>query len=169
MNFDNLKKYNSIVVIGAQRSGTQIASKIMAMALGKAFVHENEFDVHDFDKMMDMLDSTVVHAPALSHRVLDIPNDTGVVFVVRAFKDIIASQERVGWSHEMAERKKYLRQFGIALNDPRPICEIKHDVFFEYHYKLMNTEYLNYSWLESYVLFVDKEDRKNFTTWQTEK
>ncbi len=84
-----LEKYDSIIVVGAQRSGTQIVSKIIAEETCKQFVHEREYDVHDFDKMLSLIDNSVIHCPALTHKIGAMPPYVAIVFVVRDFNDII--------------------------------------------------------------------------------
>lgn len=171
MNLEELKKYDSIVIVGSQRSGTQIAARIIASELDKVFVHESEYEVHNLSKMLTFIGNSVIHAPALTHLIqyLDpTPGNIGVVFIGRDFNDIIKSQKRIGWNEEDVEREKYFKEYGISLLDPRPICIIKHDVFFENHNLYLNTHYLNYYDFEQHPMFVSERYRKNFTAWQTE-
>jgi len=124
-SFTNILNFRlkSVVVTGSPRSGTQIVAKILAQGLGKRFVPEKDFGAHDFNKMLSFLEiPSVIHAPGLSHKIEDMPDWVGVVFVVRDFKDIIASQERIGWKYEHLEREKYFKEFGIPVDDSRPIC-----------------------------------------------
>ncbi len=165
---NDLKKYDTIFVTGAQRSGTNIAARIIAHIMGKKYIHENDFNVHDFDKMLTFVGDSVIQAPALSHTVCDVPKDIAVVFMLRDFDDIIKSEKRVGWIFGDGERKKYYKKYGIPLDDKRPICQIKHDVFFEHDSKLPNTYQIHYNDLQGHPLWIDKEHRKDFEAWQTE-
>lgn len=165
---ESLRKYDTIFVTGAQRSGTNIASKIIAHELGKKHIHESEFDVHDFDKMLTFKGNAVIQAPALCHMVKYIPKDIGVVFMVRDFDDIIKSQKRVGWHFDDDEKDKYYKIHPIPLNDKTSICEIKHRIFFLHDNELPNTYHLHYESLSEHPLWVNKELRKNFNAWQTE-
>lgn len=167
LNFDQYRKYDTIIITGAQRSGTQITAKIFAHELGKRFVAESRFNVHNFEMMTVWFGDSVIHAPALCHMVGFIPQDICVVFVVRDYDEIIASQQRIGWNDDELEKNKYSDQFEIDRD--KPICQIKHEIFLEHHLQLPNTTMFSYDDLQDHPMFIKKELRKDFTAWQTER
>jgi len=89
-----------VVVTGMQRSGTHIASLVIADLTGKARVVESEFSVNNWDKFKKFLkmDNLVIQAPALSHEILKIVKlNAFVVYMRRPFKEIHPSLTKL-WS-----------------------------------------------------------------------
>jgi hypothetical protein len=96
-------RFPCVAVTGPERSGTTIATEIIAAGTGYANVEEEAWD-NDFDALWRLLrdrDRIVVHAPHLTFRVHQIdrhcPDRVLVVFMLRAVDDIVASQRRNHW------------------------------------------------------------------------
>jgi hypothetical protein len=97
------KSYDKIVVTGPQRSGTKIATKIIAEELGWEYVGEGVFwkdePRHDHDlkyrRWVANEDNVqkVLHCPAISHACHLTPRGTLIVFMIRPPAEIIASDE----------------------------------------------------------------------------
>lgn len=95
-------QFKRVVVTGPQRSGTQIASKIIADILGWEFFAESELDNDRGPAYRDRYwewvndsntEQTVLQCPQMSHLCHRTPKDTLVVFMIRDIDDILASDE----------------------------------------------------------------------------
>ena len=160
--FSQLNKYNTIVVSGPQRSGTTIASRMIANDTGFSHIDERYFDIWNKDEWYRLiLDSSnsVIHCPAMSinlDMLFDVPN-TLVVFMLRDIDDIVASQKRIGWS-DRSTRKSY----NVNRADTRPISVIKYAHWITTMHRLPNVIELEYESLKKHHLWVDKSKRQNF-------
>ena len=92
-----------IAVTGPERSGTTITTEMICAGTAYTNIAEETWD-NDFEALWRLLNSRdrlVVHAPHLTFRVHEIdqqcPDRVLVVFVLRAIKDIVASQRRNHW------------------------------------------------------------------------
>ena len=95
------KKYNKILVTGCQRSGTRIASEVIAYETGYYRFDENSFGVHSleiFEKQLKGHKTGVWHCPALAYTIhkYSAP-DTAIVWMLRNIEDVLASQKRIDW------------------------------------------------------------------------
>ena len=85
---------------GCQRSGTRIASKIIAHDTGYYRFDENSFGVHSlklFEKQLRN-ETGVWHCPSLAYRIHRYSNeDTTIVWMLRNPEDVLRSQKRIGW------------------------------------------------------------------------
>lgn len=119
-----LRSFNHVIVIGPQRSGTRIASKILAEELKSTWIPEDEIDVDDIvlaGRWMDVPGARwVMQAPGLTHQVVLIRNlglvpnkkPPAFVFMHRRMKDILRSERRIEWrehGHHEEEVAKYLQ------------------------------------------------------------
>jgi hypothetical protein len=93
-------EYKRVVVTGPQRSGTQIATKIIADILGWDFFNETELDNDRGPRYSDRYwewvansstKQTVLQCPRISHLCHRTPKDTLIVFMMRGPIDILAS------------------------------------------------------------------------------
>lgn len=94
------EKYKRVVVTGPQRSGTQIAAKIISDILGWEFFSEAELDndrgpVYS-DRYWEWVsnlrtEQTVLQCPRISHLCHRTPEDTLIVFMMRDPAAILAS------------------------------------------------------------------------------
>jgi len=161
--FENLKKYNKILVTGPQRSGTRIAAKIIALDTDYAYIDEEEFKVSNLDQLKEILKrkKIVVQCPGVSAWIQKFSaDDTLIVFMKRDAEDILASQKRINWQQK-TEVSKYNKSGGIIslikYNEwegrQRPI--IKHWLELEYES------------LVKHSLWIPKEKRTNFKYDQT--
>lgn len=160
--FEELADYKNILVTGCQRSGTTIASKMIAKDLGYTFVDEADFDVyvdHVFATLLKNDRKQVIQCPAMFKLCCGIQrDDTIVVFMDRDFEDVYASEKRICWSGEGQELKRLGK-------DGKKSCELKWDYFKEHkpkHYTV-----LPYESLSDHPMWVDKKNRKHFSAKQT--
>lgn len=171
--FEYLKKHTQILIVGPQRSGTTIATKMIAHDLGY-FPYLEEHILYNFETLRAMIITNhrenkggVYQAPNFSAYCHLIPAEPAVVMMVRDVGDILASQERIGWGgpgglNEQKELELYFRDTGIA-------SEVKYEVWNKYQKKLIKHPYeVQYESLKGHPLWVEKEKRKNFGPRQTE-
>ena len=158
----NLKNFQNIVVIGPQRSGTRIASKILACELLYEWYEEEQFYIEDYDSFSRILNvpiRKVIQAPALTHRVRDFPEDTMVIMMMRNISDIIKSQKRINWKYEKEELSKYPAEETAA-------AEAKYRFWYDVKTYIKNHCELYYHQLEEHSMFI--KDRQRFEYNQTE-
>jgi len=162
--FENLKKYNKILVTGPQRSGTRIAAKMIAIDTGYDYIDEECFNVSNRDKLREILkrDGIVVQCPAVSAWIQEFSTDnTLIVFMKRSIKDILASQKRIRWEQK-TELAKYIRKKGV-------ISKIKYETWIkEQIQEIKNWIDLPYESLDKHPLWIPKEKRLDFKYNQTE-
>lgn len=106
----------------------------------------------------------VVHAVAISRYVHLLPDlNIAVVWMRRIISDIIASQERIGWTEEWEHVEKLMYD-----NPSAPISIAKYD-FWDYVQKQQckNVFEVEYESLCTHPLWIPKEKRVNFTCHQT--
>ena len=161
-----------IVVSGPQRSGTMIASKMLAHDLGLTHLDECEFDTHNFYKFYCELirrPDFVIHAPAMS-RHLDVLPKCSVVWMRRNLSDILRSQNRIGWEehgpyHGLPERDKYFD------HSQEPVASIKTRAWEKFQRISLGSKAfdLDYESLSNHPMWIDKDDRKDFKERQTGK
>ena len=163
--FRALGKYNNIVVSGPQRSGTRYVSKAIAYDTGKVFVDERRILYHEFRLLLQLLkgNNQVIQCPGVCHRLHQITfKDTLIVLVKRPIKDIIASEERIGWDQESRdlEFKKYNKKSGI-------ISQIKYDFWDNFQKEKLGKRCIevHYNKVIKHPLFV--QNRTNFVWNQT--
>ncbi len=98
---NGFKQYRNIVVTGPQRSGTQIASRIIAEILNWDFVGEQTLFAkgvkHD-DCYFQWVTNTemktmVLQCPSISHACHLTPKSTLVIFMIRDVDEIVASDK----------------------------------------------------------------------------
>lgn len=167
--FEELKKYNKILVTGAQRSGTRIATKMIAQDTGHTFVDEAHIAVDNMEYLDAFLSSStpfVIHAPAVFHKIhtFDIENML-VVVMRRSLDEIHASEKRIDWSK--ASRQLELSKYGFEVGD---IAKIKYDQWETYQRNDMRVDYIEvqYKSLAEHPLWVPKKARKDFAWNDTE-
>ena len=112
---EGFRKYGRIVVTGPQRSGTQIASKIIADILNWEFVGEQKMcrkgqdhDERYFKWVTNPIrQSTVLQCPRISHACHLTPKPTLVVFMMRNIAEILESdQHRIKHHTRLSPRKR---------------------------------------------------------------
>lgn len=162
---DSLKKFNKIIVTGAQRSGTTIAMEILAMELNYQALREETIDTDNVSLLANILQSSkfVLQAPGLCSMVhLLRADDTAIVIIKREVSDIIKSEHRINWNwNENYERAKYF-------NDTfEPISHIKYRNWIKFQKPLLGNRAfeLDYKHLAGHGLFI--AEREGFTDRQT--
>ena len=109
-NFNDCKE---ILVTGCQRSGTTIATKIIADILDFTPVDENDYSWNGgwAPSLENLLTKSkprsVYQGPAISHECHKVPNHMAVVFMIRDHDDIRRSMHRVKWRGEEKELANY--------------------------------------------------------------
>lgn len=163
--FNYLKDYENILVTGPQRSGTRIASKIIAYELNYMYIDELDIGLQSLNKLFKILfskEKVVIQAPHLSAmcHFIDTPS-TAIVFMRRDLNEIAASQKRIGWNREKLSLSQYFQEEGN-------INKIKYQTWYDFQKKhLMTIDYfeIEYNSLKKHELWLD--DRTGFEWNQT--
>ena len=168
--FDFLKPFSKIYVTGPQRSGTRVAAKMIARDLGLRYIDEDVIgfqalavqNMAEFYRILNEDDGFVMQAPATAYACQEAPDDVAVVFIVRDIDDIIASQERIGWTelYESIELARYGASEG-------PIAQVKYDAWQWQKQELAHPFELEYEDLATHPMWVTKEKRGEFSAGQT--
>lgn len=117
--FEHLAEFPRILVTGPQRSGTRIATTMIAADTGYWPVFEEDFGVDSLNRLWRILEtgrSIVIQAPAMAVHAGDLlerDQDLAVVFMWRGRRSIIGSQKRIGWRWELPELMRYHRLEGV--------------------------------------------------------
>jgi len=157
-----------IFVSGPQRSGTTVATKMLAQDLGFEEVQE----LPTLSAAQSLKEGAVGQCPQLTSCLHEInaPHSV-VVFMCRSLKDIITSGDRIGWNggHEMHEIKKYKDRFPDYFVEGYHVSAIVQNVWLTYQMPLMQVPFFNlpYKRLKDHPLYIPKTDRKNFKSKQT--
>lgn len=172
MRFDFLKPYRVVLVTGPQRSGTTIATRVIAKALAAEAVVEERYGINDGNRWRKFVRNrlcgrakAVIQCPAMCHIVHEFGDrdDLAVVFMRRPLEDIIASQDRIGWTEreEWRELEKYGAESG-------PIAEIKYCYWQDVQKQRIKHAYeVNYMDLSDSDLWAPKELRQGWGARQT--
>ena len=170
--FDHFRPFATLVVTGPQRSGTKFAAEIIAEELRLRYVNESEYGVHALDRFWKLLDErAVIHSPALSAYCHLLPAHVAVVFMLRDFGEIVASQARVpGWreTEEPRELAKYFRASGSESS-----AAVKYAVWERFQKPAMLSEgkpffELRYpADLQDHSRYVPPEERQGWLPFQT--
>lgn len=157
--FEQMRRFDLIVVTGPQRSGTTIATKMIATDLDMEYVEEERFDVHYFHRLLPLLTGRrVIQAPALSAYCHLLPEEVAVVFMIRPVEEIQRSEQRVRWPEEHVELAKYFRTTGT-------IAQVKYDVWRQHQRPNIRHWFeLKYAALQQHPLWI--EDRAHFHSRQ---
>jgi hypothetical protein len=156
-----------IVVTGPQRSGTRIATRMIAMDTGYRYVDEGEFLVHN-DELWRLIlagEGIVVQSPGMLKDVVDNPPPgIFVVLMRRSLDDIHASADRIRWEEHLKGNTSELAKFGLASGDS---ASVKYD-YWGKRSKSFPYQELDYESLRGHRLWVEKEHRRNFGPLQTQ-
>lgn len=148
------------------------------MDLKLRYVDENDLGVDDFSKLVSQClgrSGCVAHAPALSHKLHLLPEETVVVFMHRDCDDVERSQHRIAWSkygHEERERNKYRHAFFYSIegiDTEAPISLLKHQVWALIQKPILAGRCydLEYASMSSHRAWMDPELRVGFGPFQT--
>jgi hypothetical protein len=125
--FEHLAHFDVVLITGPQRSGTTICTRMVAQDTGSRYVDEAEYGFHDEDVWRALITAgsgIAVHCPAMCHVIHEFAADerVAVIMMRRDLRDIIASQERIGWTER--EEPRELAKYGTAYG---PIALVKWD------------------------------------------
>ncbi len=125
--FEHLAEFDVILISGPQRSGTRICARMVADDTGHRCIDENDYGPHNEDRWHELVETggnVVIHCPAMCHILHDFAGDerVAVVFMRRDLRDIITSQERIGWTKR--EEPRELVKYGAAYG---PVALVKYD------------------------------------------
>ncbi len=158
--FEWLKKYKKVIVTGPHRSGTRICARMISYDLGYPYIDEEDIyidSLYTFSHYLFSKTPFVIQCPALSKYIHNFSsNSCAVIFMKREKKDIIASQERIGWSWEWLERLRYGETKGA-------ISDIKYNYINKIQNGNMNNLFeVEYNSLFKHPLWVKKKQREHF-------
>lgn len=169
-----LSKYNKIIVIGQQRSGTRICARIISYHTQKKYFDEAEFLNRDYNKMFYLINTFdgVFHAPNGFFQLKELINNLklAIIFVDRDKIEIENSIKRINWNF-IDDHKALLKTFfshEVSQIKSDNLIEQKKEIWFRFFEKAPTCYTILYEWLEASPLFISKEKRKNFSAGQTE-
>lgn len=181
--FEYLRPFNKIIVIGPGRSGTTIATKIIAHELKYKFIDESWFEGTLFEKFLGLLNmdrKMVIQAPCLTHKMHWIGSEASLAFVLmkRDINDILKSQKHTLTFKTKApnkgtftactpEWKKFrLTQYNLPEDTDEEMPNIVYNYWYDHQaHAIKNSFELEYESLKDHSLWIEKEDRRKlFTT-----
>lgn len=188
-----LQKFNKIIVSGPQRSGTTIATEIIAYDLGLTAIREDFLDQLgtriNSDHLQLWLDTIqnrhhfTLQCPKMSHYLhhLAKQKDVAVIFMARDLSDIISSQTRIsqqsapGWQQlKEPEYKSYYKELVHAEDIDfrpdwnQPAAQIKYEFWHQFQKPQLQHPYdLDYDSLKHHPLWVNQSQRGQFHHRQT--
>jgi hypothetical protein len=169
-----LKRYSAIIVTGPQRSGTTIASIMMATDL-EYRLWDEQLHMNNYAKVLRGVSrphypGVVVQAPALSWCIEKLPrmNNALVVWMLRDRIDIENSQKRVGWLREREELSRYISKWGCS--EGERVFDAKLRIWKEIQSKSMKVDIAELSYTSEYIrthpMFRTKSNRSSFEAKQ---
>jgi hypothetical protein len=168
--FEHLADFDVILVSGPQRSGTTVCARMVAQDTGHQLIDESEYHFHNeahWRQIIQIGGKVVVHCPAMCHLVHEFADDerVAIAFMLRDVRDIISSQERIGWTQreEPRELAKYNADYG-------PVSLVKYEFWARVQCGLFPPERcfeIEYESLAGHPLWVPSEKRVNFGHRQT--
>ena len=173
--FEHLKEWQRILVTGPQRSGTTIAAKMIAHDTGHHLHLEEDIHVDSLNFLCRRLRISqgqskpiVVQCPAMSMYAnhFGVHDDRlAVVMMIRPLAEIAASIERIQWDWEEPEYIR-LQTYG----GPPSSAELKYGLWEAYQRECLADQAfeVGYKSLADHPLWIPAEQRKDFTSRQTE-
>jgi len=167
-NFSSMAVFNRIWVVGPQRSGTRIMSKMIAHDIGCRLFDERDFAIDSVSRLWIMVGETldeetvVIHGPGITrwvHRLASTQD--AVVFMLRDLEEIRASERRIDWLHDRAEAMKY--------DAERDSAAVKQKFWMETQVPLIENAFtaIYPGDLDTHPMWVSQGDRKAFRWDQT--
>ncbi|MBA3387691.1 MAG: hypothetical protein H0T95_13960 [Chthoniobacterales bacterium] len=164
---EHARGFRKILVTGPQRSGTTIASRILAHELRYRFVSEKDIKTHSLSRLHKRLFSwrrEVIQGPCFGSicHYIDTPR-TLIVFMRRDLSEIVQSEHRIGWSAQQWELANYFRDAGT-------IAAVRYECWEKYQQGLMEVPWIElaHASLAPHRLWIDREKRLHFKDHQTE-
>lgn len=163
-----IKNFTQIVVTGPQRSGTRIASKIIAHDFGLNYIDEKIIKCYSLNAAKSALDNSVVQAPGLSAKCHLFPENVLIVFMCRMLTEIQASERRIKWDPKFAENEFLLYEDVGFKQINAPISNYKYLVWSRNQRPLIKKSVeLEYHSLNLHPLWIPKNLRTDFKYNQT--
>ena len=167
--FDFLRPYKLVLVVGPQRSGTTITARMIAHDLGRTFLDERQVKGPAELRMEELPGRRapcVVQCPAWTYCCHRWGGpEVGVVLVRRPVPDILASQQRIRWTHrcQPGELARYDLSSGV-------ISQVKYRVWDRQQRRMLGPHghEIEYHTLKDHPLWVPPQRRRNFHAKQTE-
>ena len=164
---EQARAFRKVLVTGPQRSGTTIATKILAFELGYRSVSEKDIKTHSLwrlHKRLLSLRREVIQGPCFGSicHYIDTPK-TLVVFMRRDVNEIVRSEQRIGWHAQQWELANYFRDSGT-------ISAVRYECWEKYQQQLMEVPWieLEQASLAGHRLWVESDKRRHFSDHQTE-
>ena len=161
MSFEDVKKFNKIIVTGPQRSGTTICAQMLAHDLKVRYVDESDIGIYTESAIRALCTSDpgfVLQCPraAFACHTFIYP-DVAVVFMYRGSYDIKKSQDRINWTNSYQHDE--LSLYGVT---NRTISTVKYHTWRTKQKQLIpNAFEIWYDTLQTHKFWVKPEDRLN--------
>lgn len=162
-----LRSYRKILVTGPQRSGTNAAAHMLATDLGYKCHKETAYGIYERNQCFAVIRNNsdfCLQGPHAFHWLdglrKEFPADVlAVVFMMRASAEIVASQQRIGWTFEQREADAV---------GGSPSHRVKQHKWIDKYMGKPGFFTLHYLDLSVHPMWVDKENRKGWSPSQTE-
>jgi hypothetical protein len=154
-----LREHPSVIVTGPSRSGTTVAARILADALGYKYVDENDFGIGNVVRARGFVaqQHVVLQAPGLCHAAHRL--GCAVVIMRRNLEAIHASERRIPKWIEEQEPQESQKYGGVILTH---LAELKYFCWdLEQKFKCISFD-LDYESLRTHPMWIDPEKRKGF-------
>ena len=187
-NENLFKGYKRIIIVGPQRSGTTFTSQALANTLNFKNVDEGEFNVRDINMFRNVIEqeNIVVQAPGMTCKIQKLVGDDDlVVFMNRKWSDILKSVIRKNngrlsnWvlMETMFNIDRYYFNeydntagefFDKYVSKNSYYLDSYYNVWKHYQSKVIpNCITLEYESMKIHPMWLDKDQRKNFSGKQT--
>ena len=172
--FEDFRQYPVILVSGPPRSGTWIASRMIAHDTGHRLVSEKSHGFWDRERLERALREgprpMVVHCPShtawLHELAAEFP-EALIVFLLRPASEIVRSEERVIKTPALLRlTQRQYRHLGPVPKIAH--CLARHSYWLTgQRHLIANRREIHYADLAAHPLWVDQEHRRDFTVHQT--
>lgn len=166
--FEDLARFDQIIVSGPHRSGTTICGEMIAADLGYSSIREEGFGWSKEDQFRKLLErrGVVLQAPFFAHLLHAIPTWTNknlcVVMMLRSLEDIRLSQSKMltdtGEPTGDGIREYRLRQYHGGTPDPG----IVYENWADQKGRIPNWVEVSYDRLAAHPLWVSDRSRFHF-------
>ncbi len=172
--FEDLAKWKIILVTGPQRSGTTLCARAIEYDTGHTYLDEELWQVWDGEFAREVAhrrQPCVLQGPGILKDALRFYGPLCcVVLMRRNIKDIVASQERVGWNVWAKKEISFYEETTTILTQEEAelyVARTKY-MYWKYHVRpnLSYWKEVEYESLSEHKLWLPKEDRKNFNARQ---
>ncbi|WP_415918893.1 hypothetical protein [Tateyamaria sp. SN6-1] len=176
---ERLNAFKKIIVTGPQRSGTTIASRIIADAMSMPNLDESAVGPGNKAGFFEKIENEtrfVFQFPNACEWLQDLAkyDDIAIVFMERLNEEILASQERIAWrggspkGYPKYALDKLPEHVASLVDEDKHLFENRKTVFEIFQRPLLRHCFvLEYGSMKSASAWVKKEDRKNFNPKQT--